>query len=80
MAKAKMGAIFSTFLIIILGLALTPNVADSVFSALHNASGTGASNVSGTSAAIIPLVTVMWVFLVIGIGAAAVYVQFKGMD
>ena len=74
MAKnAKMGSIFTTFLLIILGLALTPNVADSVVAA------TG-GNVTGTAAAIIPLVTVMWVFLVLGIGAAAVYVQFKGMD
>jgi len=72
MAKSDMGSIFTTFLLIILGLALTPQVADSVAASLGG-------NVTGTAAAILPLVTVMWVFLVLGIGAAAVYHQFKQM-
>jgi len=73
---ANMGTVFTTFLLIILSLALTPQVADTVIEALGNAS---ISNVTGTARAIIPLVTVMWVFLVLGIGATAVYLQFKAM-
>jgi hypothetical protein len=80
-AKSGIGTIFATFLGIILGLSLTSSVADTVNQTLfRNASGTGVSNVTGTGALILPLITIMWIFLVLGVGAIAVYVQMKAMD
>lgn len=66
-----MGTIFTTFLLILLGLSLTPAVQDTVDAILVN--------VSGIVAMVVELVPLIWVFLIIGIGAAAVYAQFKEM-
>lgn len=70
-AKADMGSIFNTFLLMILGLSLTPAVQAAVDDAKVN--------LTGMLLTVIDLVPLIWIFLIIGIGAAAVYTQFKGM-
>lgn len=69
--KASIGSIFNTFLLMLLGIALTPTVESTVTTQLVN--------LTGPAAAIADLIPLIWIFLVIGIGAAAVYNQFKGM-
>lgn len=67
-----MGNLFMTFLLIIIGLALTPTIASSVTAAV---SGLG----SDTAAiALVNLVPLFWVIIILAIGVAAVYVQMKG--
>jgi len=68
---ASIGSIFNTFLLMLLGIALTPTVQSTVDSQLVN--------LTGAAGAIADLIPLIWIFLVIGIGAAAVYNQFKGM-
>lgn len=71
----KMGDVVITFVLIILGLALTPTVADSA------AEAAAAGNITGTiSATLIALVPMFWVIIILAIGVAAVYVQFRGMS
>lgn len=69
--KASIGGIFNTFLLMLLGIALTPTVESTVTNQLVN--------LTGPAAAVADLIPLIWIFLVIGIGAAAVYKQFKGM-
>lgn len=69
--KMSIGSIFSTFLLMLLGIVLTPTVDDTVTTQLVN--------LTGAAAAVADLIPLIWIFLVIGIGAAAIYVQFKGM-
>lgn len=71
MAKASIGSIFTTFLLMLLGIALTPTVQSTVDSMLVN--------LTGAAGAVADLIPLIWIFLVVGIGAAAVYAQFKGM-
>lgn len=66
----KVSDLFMTFLLMIIGLALTPTVATSTTTAV--AALTGAS---ATLAGLIPL---FWVVIVLAIGIAAIYVQMKG--
>lgn len=68
---ASMGNIFNTFLLMLLGIALTPTIDDTVTTQLVN--------LTGAAAAIADLIPLIWIFLVLGIGGAAVYKQFKGM-
>jgi len=67
-----MGGLFLTFLLIIFALALTPTVGDAVDAA------TG-GNITGAAADLLELVPLVWVFIVIGIGAAAVVKMFEDM-
>lgn len=68
---AKMGTIFNTFLLMLLGIALTPTIDEQVTDLLVN--------LTGAAAAVADLIPLLWIFIVVGIGAAAVYQQFKGM-
>lgn len=68
---AKMGTIFNTFLLMLLGIALTPTIDEQVTALLVN--------LTGAAAAVADLIPLLWIFIVVGIGAAAVYQQFKGM-
>ena len=70
-AKANMGDLFNTFLLMLLGLSLTPIVLSTVEDIVVNA--------TGIARTIINLVPLMWVFIILGIGAAAVYAQFHNM-
>jgi hypothetical protein len=64
-----------TFLLIIIALSLTPTVQQQV----TYVTGTGGDNLTGAARALATLISLFWVILVISIGVAAVYVQFKGM-
>jgi len=75
----EMGKLFLVFLLIIFGLALTPTIGDAVWTALHNSTGTGPSNITGAPADLLELIPLIWVFIVIGVGAAAVVEMFEDM-
>mgnify|MGYP006909289244 CR=1 FL=1 len=59
-----MGNLVTVFLLVIVGLALTPTVASSV--------DTATANLSGASATLIALVPMFWVIMLIGILVAYV--------
>jgi len=69
-AKGLSG-ILMTFLLALVGIALTPTIADQA--------STAANNLTGASQAMMKLVPLFWVLIIIGIAAAAVYAQFKGL-
>ena len=77
--EMDVGKLFLTFLLIIFALALTPTIGDAVYSATHNATGTGPGNITGASVDLLELVPLVWVFIVIGIGAATVVKMFEDM-
>lgn len=68
-----MGKLFLTFLVMIVGLALTPTVQNSVISV----TGTGGDNLTGSALALAQLISLFWVIIILSIGVAAVYQQFK---
>jgi hypothetical protein len=72
MAKADMGGLFVTFLLMVIGLALTPTVATSV------AAASVALAAYPAAVALCDLVPLFWVIIIVAIGVAAVYVQLKG--
>ena len=75
------GRLFLTFLLIIFALALTPTIGDSVFNVLWNSSKANriATNITGPARDIIGLLPLVWVFIVIGVGASAVVMMFEDM-
>lgn len=75
MAKFNMGQLFITFLLIIIGLALTPTVQQQVTAV----TGAGGNNLTGAALALANLIPLFWVIVIVAVGVAAVYVQFKGM-
>ena len=72
-AGLSMGELFLVFLLIVFALALTPTIGDSVDAA------TG-GNITGAAADILELVPLVWVFIVVGIGAAAVVTMFEDIS
>lgn len=66
----KMTSLFMTFLLMIIGLALTPTVQTSVTAAV--------GELSGAAATLMGLVPLFWVVIILAIGIAAVYAQMKG--
>ena len=77
-AEMSMGKLFIVFLLIVFALALTPTIGETVFVA------TGGGNLSLTnltqaSVDILELVPLVWVFIVVGIGAAAVVKLFEDL-
>ena len=76
------GKMFLTFLLIVFALALTPTIGDSVYKILWNSTNVTnriALNITGPSRSLLELVPLIWVFIVIGIGAAAVVSMFEDM-
>lgn len=69
------GNLFMTFLLIIVALALTSTVQSSV----TGVTGAGTGNLTGASLTLALLIPLAWVIMVLGIGFAAVYAQFKKM-
>lgn len=69
---SKLPALFMTFLLMIVGLALTPTVAEQATAA--------ALDLDGAAQALMKLVPLFWVIIILAIGVAAVYYQFKGGD
>ena len=81
-AEVSMGQLFIVFLLIVFALALTPTIGDATYSVLWNstnASARGPNNITGGARDIVALVPLIWVFIVIGIGAAAVVEMFEGL-
>lgn len=77
-AELSMGKLFIVFLLIVFALALTPTIGDAVFEATGGGN-LSLTNLTQTSVDIIELVPIVWVFMVIGIGAAAVVKMFEDM-
>lgn len=75
--KRDMGGIVVIFLMIVIGLALTPTVQEQVILATGVANATWPGNLSGASAAIYALIPLFWVILVIGVGLAGIMVWLK---
>ena len=76
------GRLFLVFLMIIFGLALTPTIGDSVYGVLWNSSNVSnriPNNITGAARGIIELIPLIWVFIVIGVGASAVVKMFEDM-
>lgn len=76
--KRDMGGIVVIFLMIIIGLALTPTVQEQVILATGVANATWPGNLSGAARAIFLLTPLFWVILVIGVGLAGIIVWLKG--
>ena len=77
-AEISMGGLFVVFLLIVFALALTPSIGDAV----QQATGGGnlsLTNLTGTVVELMNLVPLVWVFIVVGIGAAAVVEMFEGL-
>lgn len=73
--KFNMGQLMITFLLIVIGLALTPTIQSSVTAV----TGSGENNLTGAALAMANLIPLFWVIIIVAIGVAAVYVQFKEM-
>jgi len=65
----KIGGLFMTFLLMIIGLALTGTVQSMVT--------TAAADLDGAALALMNLVPLFWVIIILAIGIAAVYAQLK---
>lgn len=70
-ATVSMAELFMTFLLALLGLALTPTIQDTVDNELEN--------LTGASAAVAENIPLIWIFLIIGIIAAQVVRAYKDM-
>ena len=64
------------FIIILIGVTLAPIVADSVWTATHNTTGTAANNVTGATLSLVNLVTL---FYCIGVMTAGLGVAVQGL-
>lgn len=71
--KKNLGGILSTFLLMIIGLALTPTVQEQV----SLVTGVGGFNLTGAALAIAALIPLFWVILIVGIGMSAIVVWLK---
>lgn len=82
-AEVSMGAVFLVFLIIVFALALTPSIGDATYSVLWNSTNVTnriPNNITGASRDLIALTPLIWVFIVIGIGAVAVVKMFEDLN
>ena len=72
---AGLGSLIVTFILILVGIALTPTIQEEVV----GVTGTGGNNLTGAAATMMGLAPLFWVILVLSAGIVAVYVQFKQM-
>ena len=82
-AEMSMGELFIVFLLIVFALALTPTIGNNVYSVLWNDTNVSIripNNITGPSRDLIALIPLVWVFIVIGIGAAAVVKMFTDIS
>lgn len=68
----NMGKLFLGFILILVGLVLYPTIQTTVDTTMVNA--TGATQAVGE------LIPLLWVLVIVGIGVALVYDEFKDMD
>jgi len=71
-----LASLIGGFIIVVIGVTLAPIIADSVFTATHNTTGTAANNVTGAALTITNLVTL---FYCIGVMTAGIGVAVKGL-
>lgn len=69
----KLSELFTTFLLMIIGLALTPTVVEQV----GLVTGVGGDNLTGPALAMADLITLFWVIIILSIGLGSIYKQFK---
>ena len=74
LAKQNLSGLFTTFLLIVIALALTPTVQEQV----TYITGSGGNNLTGPALALAGLIPMFWVIGILAIGIASVYMQFKG--
>ena len=77
--KRDLGGIIMIFVMLIVGISMTPTVQDLVGTATgtFNAS-TAPGNLTGAARAIFLLVPLFWVILIVGIALAGVVIWLKG--
>ena len=75
--KRDMGGLMLIFLMIVIGLALTPTIQEQVIGATGIANASYPGNLSGGARAIYLLIPLFWVILVLAVGLAGVYVWLK---
>ena len=75
--KRDISGVIMIFIMILIGLALTPTVQEQVLLATGVANATWPGNLSGAAAAIFLLVPLFWIILVIGVGMAGIVVWLK---
>lgn len=81
--EVTMGALFLVFLIIVLALAITPVIGDLTYNILWNSTNVTnriPNNITGGARDIVELTPLIWVFLVLGIGAVVVVKMFEDLD
>ena len=69
----KLSELFTTFLLMIIGLALTPTVVEQV----GLVTGVGGDNLTGPALAMADLITLFWVIIILSIGLGSIYKQFR---
>jgi len=76
--KRDMSGIIMTFLMMIIGLAMTPTISDLVLKSTGVVNKSlGYHNLTGAARAICVLVPLFWVILVIAVGVSAIVVWLK---
>jgi hypothetical protein len=81
--EITMGGLFIVFLMVVFALALTPTIGDNTYSILWNSTNVTnriPNNITGGARDVIALTPLIWVFIVIGIGAAAVVAMFQDIN
>ena len=79
----SMSQLFMVFLLIVFALALTPTIGNNVYAVLWNDTNVSVripNNLTGPARDIIALVPLVWVFIVVGIGAAAAVKMFEDLS
>ena len=69
----SMGRLFIAFILIIIGIALTPTVVEQV----ADVTGDGGNNLTGSASALMSLLPMFWVIGILGVAVALIYLSFK---
>jgi len=72
--KRNISGLIGAFLMIVVGLALTPTIGESV----DHVTGVGGDNLTGAALTIMSLVPVFWVIMMIAIPVAYIGIWLKG--
>lgn len=75
--KRDISGVLLIFIMMIIGIALTPAVQEQVLFATGVANATWPGNLSGAAAAIYSLIPLFWIILVLGVGMAGIFVWLK---
>lgn len=75
--KRDMGGLMMIFLMIVIGLALTPTVQNQVILGTGIQNATWPGNLTGAARAIYLLVPLFWIILVIAIGLAGIIIWLR---